>query len=132
MKNKWTGGWTIDSLSIFNIDFITSGIHLSLSKNDASDFGDENSYFVSVGFFDGDSSYVFGHSFCSDEGFSLGGVRTDLQAKEMRVKNLGEGAYTMTGEDKVAIHQAFMYNSEDNPSLNIQYVVVSISHMGAG
>ena len=39
---------------------------------------------------------------------------------------------TMSGSDKIAIHQSFMYNTEDNPKLNIQFVVVNIIHMGAG
>lgn len=123
----------LDSLAIYSLDFVTAIIHISLSRMDTSYMAEHNSYFVSVGFFNEQKDFLFGHSFCSDYGFSLGGVNTDLQATEMTLTDNGDGHLVLKGKDLLAIHHTFLYDCEEPyEDSQIAYVTVRIMHMGAG
>jgi len=136
------GSVNVDSLILFNADFTSTFINLHLSKCvDPNGYAavEAGSYFVSIGFFDADSNFVFGHSMTCDEGFSLAGSHTDLQATKLEVKNIGEKVveetcYTLIGKDRLAIHQAFMYkHGEPAGGIKpIEFVSIEIFSMGAG
>ena len=125
-QKKSTSDLRLDSLTLFSIDFITAGIDIHLSRIDSSDMKNDNSYYVALGFFNAKKEFVFGHNFCSDYGFSLAGVRTDLQATKMTLKKKGSHHSILSATAKLSIHQTFLYENE------IKYVVLSIMHMGAG
>jgi hypothetical protein len=60
------GSVIVDSLMISNIDFTSALLQIYFTGCDDIEEDEEatgNAYFVSIGFFDSDSSYVFGHSF---------------------------------------------------------------------
>jgi len=128
---------SVEGLMISNIDFTSALLEIYFTNCPESDHyeeGEGEAFFVSIGFYDKDSSYVFGHSFVSEEGFSLSGARSDLQATKLSILNDGEGCFYYTGKAELAIHQAFLYGPDETASdvKKIKYVTVEVSHLGAG
>ena len=128
------GGFYIHEFVIANKTFNSALIKMVCADTNHSEFGDAQSYFVSIGFFDEKKQFIFGHSFASDHGFSLAGVRTDLQATELKVTSPLSGIYLMEGQEEIAIHQAFLYGPDQTAGgiLPIKYVTIKACHMGAG
>jgi len=129
-----SSGVTIDSLIIYNVDFVSARIELSLTRC-AFVEGSAGSLFISIAFLDEDSNFVFGHSMISDFGFSLAGAKTDLQATKLILRGQDEHCYSLYGSDLLAIHQAFMYGP--NKAITgdikpIRYVSIKVTNLGAG
>jgi hypothetical protein len=129
-----SGFLTLDSFSIRNKYFTAAEIGIKLTKFDSSEFRDANSYFVSLVFYDEEGEFLFGHSFVSDSGFSLGGVSADLQATAMNVEETKANHFMLSGESMISIHQAFLYGQGQSAGgiKPVHSFSIRIFHMGAG
>ncbi|MFZ4707904.1 MAG: hypothetical protein ACOYMF_18025 [Bacteroidales bacterium] len=130
--------FVVDTLALYNDGFNSAHLYLSMHKNMESDDleAELGSYFVSFGFFDEDTTFIFGHSMVSDYGFSLAGVRKDLQANEIFAQQSKNKIITYKSNALLAIHQCFLYSPDPEYSFSwlkpVKFVRLSIFHFGAG
>ena len=131
----------IDTISIENMTWTRARIYMKfvvedLKKGDDGVYNKNQSYYISIGFYDSDKNFLVGKTFFSHQGVTLMGVSAGLQATKMSIDYWGSGAWCLRGVADIFVHQTFMYNiGEYGVSVivkPIKYCTVKLIHLGAG
>ena len=134
---------TLKRLVINNEYLITTAtLEISLdiceSFQDITTIEDVGDYFVTISFFDQDTSCVLAASLVSYGSFTLAGTPPlNLQASKLSKFKMENGCVNLFGTTKLAVHHALFYKpnslgSEAGGIFPIKYFSINILHLGAG